>query len=35
MLDKLEAIKERFDEVSQLIVDPEIHFGYEAIHHAE
>ena len=24
MLDKLEAIKERFDEVSQLIVDPEI-----------
>ena len=24
MLDKLEAIKERFDEVSQLIVDPDI-----------
>ena len=24
MIDKLEAIKERFDEVSQLIVDPEI-----------
>ena len=24
MLDKLEAIKERFDEVSKLIVDPEI-----------